>query len=368
MKYYIIAGESSGDIYGGLLMKEIHRLDPQAQFRFWGGPKMKAHSSGQLKSLEDTAFMGFWEVAKNALAIRKLFAFAKYSIEAFKPDLVIFIDYPGFNLRMLKWAHAHSFKTCFYISPQLWAWKKKRHTLLRDFAHLFFVILPFEKNFYQNLDTPCIYHGHPLLEIVPHQKETISEIKTIGLLPGSRAQELEQHMPILMAFASAHPNYQFLIAGLSHLDKRLYADAHNEERNNVDIVFDNAQEVMQKCDLAISSSGTATLELALYGVPQIVIYKTSGLSFAIGKRLVKTEYISLVNIIAGKQVVDELLQDECTLEKLKASFEVLRGEENRRGMLADYKEIRMSLGDEDATQKVAEDIVNFLEVSPLGTE
>jgi len=352
MKYYIIAGESSGDLYGGLLMREIIQKDSAAQFRFWGGPKMRKHSAGQLKSLEETAFMGFWEVAKNALAIKELFAFAKYSIKEFRPDIIIFIDYPGFNLRMLKWAHGEKFKTCFYISPQLWAWKKKRHAILRDYADLFFVILPFEKNFYSNLDTPCIYHGHPLLEIVTAQKEEVKEIKTIGLFPGSRAQELEKHMPILLEFAKTHSDYQFKIAALSHLDKSLY---HNT-RDNIELIYDDAPGVMQISDVAISSSGTATLELALYGVPQIVVYKTSAVSFAIGKRLVSMDYISLVNIIAGKKVVEELLQDDFNLERLEVAFEKLSSEENRRVILEEYGDIRKSLGDGNTSEKVAEDV------------
>jgi len=357
MKYYIIAGESSGDLYGGLLMQALIQKDRQAQFRFWGGNKMKAHSSGQLKSLEDTAFMGFWEVAKNAMTIKKLFAFAKFSIDEFKPDMIIFIDYPGFNLRLLKWAKEKGYKTSFYISPQLWAWKKGRHALLRDYADLFFVILPFEVEFYKNLDTPCKYFGHPLLEIVPDQKELSNQVDNIALFPGSREQELKKHMQVLRSLCSQYPDKQFFIAGISHLDRNLYEPLID----NMELLMDTPEDLMSKCDLAISSSGTATLELALNGIPQIVIYKTSALSFAIGKKLVQTRFISLVNLIAGKAIVEELLQSELTLNNLISSFEALFDYDKRLAQHTAYKEIRQQLGEANTSDKVASEIYNFLE-------
>jgi len=359
MKYYIIAGESSGDLYGGLLMQSLIKNDPDAQFRFWGGKNMQAHSAGQLKSLEETAFMGFWEVAKNALTIRKLFAFAKFSIQEFEPDLIIFIDYPGFNLRMLKWAKDQKYKTCFYISPQLWAWKKGRHTLLRDYADLFYVILPFEVEFYKNLDTPCRYHGHPILEIVKHQKDLSQEVKRVALFPGSREQELQKHMTVLRGFCAQYPDIQFYIAGVSHLDESLYTPIGN----NVTLVMDDKEQVIKKSDIAISSSGTATLELALNGVPQIVIYKTSALSFAIGKRLVNTRFISLVNLISGTEVVPELLQDKLTIDNLMSSFDDLLNWDAREKQHNHYKKLKTQLGEGQTSNKIAIDILSFLKGS-----
>ena len=212
LKYYIIAGESSGDNYGALLIESLKSIDPNAQFMFWGGPKMRATSQGQVVSIADTSFMGFWEVLKNIGTIRELFKKAKSTIKQFAPDMLILLDYPGFNLRLLKWAHDNEIKTTYYISPQLWAWKKKRYTKLRDYADLFFVILPFEKPFFDRLMTPCKYYGHPLTEIIPLQLKPITSVRKVGLFPGSRIQEIEKHLPILLSFAQKHQELDFKIA------------------------------------------------------------------------------------------------------------------------------------------------------------
>ncbi len=361
MKYYIIAGESSGDLYGSMLMSEIKTIDTEAQFRFWGGDKMKDISSGQLKSLKETAFMGFVEVAKNAFKIRELFSFAHYSIKEFDPDIVILIDYPGFNLRLSKWLKKQGYPIAYYISPQLWAWKESRHRILRDNIDLFFVILPFEKGYYLNLDTPCIYHGHPLIEIISHYPQNQEEeIKKVGLFPGSRKQEIKRHLPIMVDFAISKPDYQFVIAGVSHIEKSFYLDHINQYAQNLDIIYDQSYEVMKDIDVAIACSGTTTLELALHNVPQIVIYKTNSLSFAIGKQLVKTDYISLVNIIAQKEVVTELLQDAFNTLALEESFKQLILAKNLESIKEAYLKIRRSLGDGQTSRRVAEDICNLI--------
>ena len=356
MRYYIIVGESSGDLYGGLLMQQLIKKDSDAQFLFWGGPEMKKHASAQVKSLEETAFMGFWEVAKNAFKIRELFRYAKSSVLKFQPHIIIFIDYPGFNLRMMKWAKAQNFRTCFYISPQLWAWKRKRHLLLKEYADLFFVILPFEKNFYKNLDTPCIYHGHPILELIKMEGSFQRKNKTVGLFPGSRTQEIEKHFGLLKQFAQQNPSLKFLVAGVKHVNENIYRN----DIKNIEILYDSKEKIMKEAELAIASSGTATLELALYGVPQIVIYKTSALSYAIGKRLVKTRFISLVNIIAEHKIVDELLQENFNLEELKNSFDKLNDPNARTKILNAYSNLRKKLGDGHTSEKVAQDIINYL--------
>lgn len=361
LKYYILVGESSGDLYGGLLMDNIKRLDTAASFKFWGGPEMRKHSSGQLKSIKETSFMGFWEVAKNAKKIKGFFDFAKYSIREFEPDIIIFLDYPGFNLRMMSWAKEAGYKTAYYISPQLWAWKENRHKILRDKADLFFVILPFERDFYKNLDTPCQYVGHPLVEIIPEKKNSLpSVVKTIGLFPGSRRQEIEKHLPTLLTFAAAHEEFSFVIAGVSHIPKSFYLNTIDRYAPNIDIVYDKPYEVMQSIDFAISSSGTATLELALFEVPQIVIYKTSPISFMIAKRLVKTKFISLVNLIAQKEVVPELLQAAFNELALAEYFQKMKTVEQRQLVIDSYKKIRDDLGKGTASQQVALSIVEYL--------
>ena len=362
MKYYIIAGESSGDLYGGMLMAELIRQDPEASFRFWGGPEMRKHSSGQLKSIKETAFMGFWEVARNIRTIKSFFDFAKFSIREFEPDMIIFIDYPGFNLRMTSWAHDQGYKTTFYISPQLWAWKENRHKILRDKVDLFFVILPFERDFYRNLDTPSKYVGHPLIEIIPQQDHTNlpESVHKVGLFPGSRKQEIQNHLSIMLEFAVARPDTQFIIAGVSHISKKFYLQAMDQFAPNVNIEYDKPYEVMKKIDFAIASSGTATLELALHSVPQIVIYKTSQLSFMIAKKLVKTQYISLVNLISQKEVVPELLQTAFNPLALQSYYSKYSTLESRSITIDRYQRIRKELGTGGSTKKVAQGIVTFL--------
>lgn len=361
MKYYIIAGEASGDKYGALLMSQLQSLDASAQFRFWGGENMAKESSGQLKSIKETSFMGFIEVARNLPRIRTFFSFAKFSIEEFDPDLVIFIDYPGFNLRMMKWTKEKGFRTCFYISPQLWAWKEKRHKILRNYADLFYAILPFEEEFYRNLDTPCTYVGHPLLEIIEEPvKEIPNQVETVGLFPGSREQEVSKHLPTLLKFAELNPNYQFLIACTSHLPRNTYESYLSSSNENVKLNYNGLEDVANKIQFAITSSGTATLELALYKIPQIVIYKTSHVSFMIAKRLVKTKFISLVNLIANKEVVPELLQESCNELAINEAFEKALVIDVRTKTILDYKSLRTQLGDGTSSSKVAKGIIQFL--------
>jgi len=366
LKYYLIAGEASGDTYGGLLMNALRDRDSKAEFCYWGGPSMKSISSGQIKSISETSFMGFWEVLKNARTIRGLFTIAKESILEFKPDMLILLDYPGFNLRILEWASQKGIKTTFYISPQLWAWKKNRYKKLRDFADLFFVILPFEKVFFDNLKTPSIYYGHPLKDInhfndFREKKLNItSDIKTVGLFPGSRIQEIEKHLPTLILFTEQFPQIEFKIAKVSHIKEGEYLKYLKKRNTNISILDDNSTELMATVDFAISSSGTATLELALHKTPQIVIYKTSGLSYAIGKRLIDLKFISLVNLIANKKVVDELIQNDFTVNNLKYSFLKFNDKSHVDMVLKEYEQISLKLGDGKVSEKIADDIYTYI--------
>ncbi len=360
MKYYIIAGESSGDLYGARLISEIKKLDSQADFKFWGGPQMKDVAPGQLKSIRETAFMGFYEVAKNIFRIRDLFKFAKYTIEEFQPDVVILIDYPGFNLRLSHWLKEKAIRTVFYISPQLWAWKEGRHKILRDNIDQFFVILPFEKEFYRNLDTPCIYHGHPLKEIIGSPKPLSKTIKKIGLFPGSREQEIERILPEMIEFAQAYPQYQFVISSVQHIHKSTYTNLIPKGSPNIELSTVHSYPLMQQIDFAIACSGTTTLELALHNIPQIVVYKTSQISFAIGKRLVNTKYIALVNLIVNREIVPELLQGACNSLAIQECFEHLNNEGALSKMISEYAIIRDSLGEGRTSALIAGDIVGGL--------
>lgn len=346
-------------------MAELRKKDPEAEFKFWGGLKMKALSTGQLKSIKETSFMGFYEVAKNAFKIKGFFDFAKYTIKEYSPDMVILLDYPGFNLRMATWAKDNGYNVTYYISPQLWAWKQGRHKILRDKIDLFYVILPFEQDFYRNLDTPCQYVGHPLLEVIPQNNSEqleleLEEVKVVGLFPGSRKQEIKHHLETMVSFALTRPDIKFIIAGVSHISREFYLKHLSHYSPNIDIKYDASYEVMKEVDFAITSSGTATLELALHNVPQIVIYRTSHISFAIGKRLVNTDYISLVNLIAQKEVVTELLQDAFNELALQTYFEKESSSENRKQTMTAYEKIRQELGSKSSSKLIAEGIFSFI--------
>lgn len=341
-------------------MDAIIKIDRSAVFHYWGGPKMAAKSSGQIRSISETSFMGFYEVLKNFKTIHSLFKEAKRTITDVKPDMLILIDYPGFNLRILEWAKSHNINTTFYISPQLWAWKKNRYKKLRDFADLFFVILPFEKPFFDNLKTPNIYYGHPLTEIIKPRKRAVSEIKTIGLFPGSRPQEIAKHLTSMVEFSQKHTNINFIIAGMSHCDASCYNKIKEYPNANLSITYDDSYHLMQNVDLAITSSGTATLELALFNTPQIVVYKTSDLSFYIGKKLINLKYISLVNLIADYKIVDELIQTDYSIENIEKSFQNISPIEARQKMISSYEQLRTQLGEGRVSESIAQDIFQYL--------
>lgn len=359
MKYYIIAGESSGDNYGALLINAIKKRDRASIFNYWGGQNMKAAADGQIKSIADTSFMGFYEVIRNLKTIRGLFTEAKQTITTFNPDVLILIDYPGFNLRILKWAKTKGIKTVFYISPQLWAWKKNRYKKLRDYADLFFVILPFEKSFFDELNTSSIYYGHPLTEIIPPQNKSLKPIQKIGLFPGSRQQEIDKHLPLMIEFCKEHKEVSFTIAGMKHCTDH-YNSILKTIPSNLSIVYDQSYRIMREVDLAITSSGTATLELALFETPQIVVYKTSAMSYQIGKKLIDLKYISLVNLIANTNIVDELIQSEFNLNQLNQSYHKITSMTARQSMVEGYKNVRSLLKEGNVSENVAKDIINLI--------
>ena len=358
IKYYIIAGEASGDIYGAQLMEALKANDPNADFRFWGGNKMLAVDSNQAMDYRNTAFMGFWEVIKNLGTIRKNFAFCKKDILEYNPDKIIYIDYPGFNLRMAKWTKERNYHNIYFVAPQIWAWKKNRYKKIKRDIDQLFVILPFEKGFYNGLGIEAMYFGHPLeASIAQKQNNKIekSSLK-IAILPGSRNQELQKHMPVFVELIKSRPQDKFVIAlapGLmeSQLTQYISASLSNLEIQN------NNHEVLRNADIALVKSGTSTLETALIGTPQIVIYKTSALSYSIAKRIVKLPWISLVNIIAGKKVVTELIQHEFNSSRLNKEIELLIKKENLEIMQDDYTTLRSSLKGDEVFQKVANRII-----------
>lgn len=372
MKYYIIAGEASGDLHGSNLIKHLHQLDPSCKVRAWGGELMESAGANIAKHYRDLAFMGFVEVFLNLRTIFKNIDFCKSDIEAFSPDVLILIDYPGFNMRIAKWAKQKGIKVFYYISPQIWAWKQNRvHALKRDVDQMY-VILPFEKEFYARFDMDVHFVGHPLLDAIAdfeEQKDDFSSYcqkhqldankKIIALLPGSRKQEISKMLPTMLKMQKHFSNYQFVIAGAPSKSEADYAQF--TQKNKVKIIFNQTYRLLQQSHAALVTSGTATLETALFNVPEVVCYKGSSISYAIAKKLIKVKYISLVNLIMDKEIVKELIQHDFNEKQLKAQLSAISNEgEYRTKMLENYQSLRTKLGGVGASENTAKHMLKTL--------
>lgn len=352
MKYYIIAGEASGDLHGSNLIKELKKLDTTASIRCWGGDKMKEAGATLVKHYRELAFMGFAEVLMNLGTIFRNLKFCKQDILEFKPDSVVLIDYPGFNLRIVKWARKQGLKTIFYISPQVWAWKENRVKTMKKNIDKMIVILPFEKDYYKNKwDWEVEYVGHPLvaeietrkLERENNQQASLSPIPIIALLPGSRKQEILKKLPVMLEVSRSFTGYQFIIAKAPGLEASFY-DNIIKGYDHVSYVSDKTYDLLMQTKAALVTSGTATLETALFGVPEVVCYKGSWLSYQLAKMLVKIKYISLVNLIMDKEVVKELIQDDLNVDNLKKELESLLTDEKRiEEIKKDYTQLHQLL-------------------------
>jgi lipid-A-disaccharide synthase len=363
MKYYLIAGEASGDLHASNLMKGILSLDAEATFRFWGGDKMQdVAQTAPIKHFKDLAFMGFIEVAANIKTIFANINFCKKDLLANKPDVLILIDYPGFNLRIAEFAHQNKIKTAYYISPQIWAWKESRIKIIRRSIDLMMVILPFEESFYAKHKFKAHFVGHPLLDHISMEKspEKNSET-TIALLPGSRKQEVIKMLPIMLEAVQRLQIKNVIIAATSHLPKEIYLEACSNL--TVEIEFDNMHEILKRSSAALVTSGTATLETALLGIPQIVCYKTSNISYQIARRLVKVKYISLVNLIMDEPVVTELIQNEMTAIKIaEALNDILPGGKNYKRIISKYEILPSKLGGKAASNRAASLVFNLAKI------
>jgi len=366
MKYYLIAGEASGDLHGANLMKEILLIDPHAEFRFWGGDAMQEVSENIVTHYKDVAFMGFLEVIKHLPLILGKIKACKKDIEAFNPDRLILIDYPGFNMRIAKWAKPKGYEVTFYISPTIWAWKKKRGWQLKKTVDKMIVILPFEKEVYKKYDMDVHYVGHPLLDAIEQfepdpsfkKKYNIETGKVLAILPGSRVQEVEKILPIMgAAIDQMKEEVHLLLACTKHVPRSVYEEAlKNVKNRNIQYIIADTYNILNIADAALVSSGTATLETALFKVPQVVCYKTSTISYQIASRLVDLEYMSLVNLIMNRPVVAEFLQDDFTLDNLMPALADIMGDK-RRQILDDYEELVAMLGNSGASGRVAEIVV-----------
>lgn len=362
MKYYLIAGEASGDLHGSNLVKQLRQQDPQAEIRCWGGDLMEQAGATVVKHYKELAFMGFVEVVMNLRTIFKNLDFCKKDIEAWQPDVLVLIDYPGFNLRIAEWAKQQGLKVVYYISPQVWAWKEGRVKKIRETVDKMLVILPFEKDFYKKWNFEVEYVGHPLIEAVKAAKEApalppFSTKPIIALLPGSRKQEVEKKLPVMLSMARYFPEYQFVMAQAPSLDDS-FIKGFTGAYPNVSVVKGQTYALLLQATAALVTSGTATLETALFGVPEVVCYKGSPVSYFFAKRLIKVKYISLVNLIMDKPVVKELIQDELTEENLlKELTLILKDTARHEQMKADYAMLWTLLGDGTASRKAAEAIV-----------
>ena len=366
MKYYIIAGEASGDLHGSNLIKELKKLDASVTIRCWGGDKMQQAGGDLVKHYRDLAFMGFWEVIKNIFTILRNLTFCKKDIEQFQPDALILIDYPGFNLRIAKWAKQKNFRIIYYISPQVWAWKENRVKMMKETIDKMIVILPFEKDYFKNKwNWEVEYVGHPLVEVIgdhktiDHRPWTMDK-QIIAVLPGSRKQEILKKLPVMLEVSKAFPLYQFIVAKAPGVDDDFYSSLL-DSYNNVSAVSGKTYDLLVHAKAALVTSGTATLETALFDVPEVVCYKGSFLSYEIGRRLVKVKFISLVNLIMDKLVVKELIQHDMTAKNLELELkELLTNEQRILQLKKDYADLKNRLNEKgNASAKAAQLIHNF---------
>ena len=353
LKYYIITGESSGDVHAANLVSEIKLLDKKSDIRAWGGQRLSNENVSIAKDIKKTSFMGFWNVIKNLNQIRRNLNFCKKDIISFSPDALILVDYPGFNLKIAEFAKRKKIKVYYYISPKVWAWNSSRINKIKSFVDTLFIIFPFEVDFYSKFNINAIYVGNPLLDEIKKNKNKLSLKVTkpiIALLPGSRLQEITNILPAMLSVVDYFSEYQFVIAANDIIDLKVYDRIIKNK--NVSIVVGETYGLLKNSKYALVASGTATLEAALFNVPQIVCYKTSYFSYLIAKLLIKTKYISLVNIILNRLVVKELIQNNLNSKRLKNELELMM--KNSERIKNYYSQIRKKLGEKCASKKVAE--------------
>ncbi|MEJ5994514.1 lipid-A-disaccharide synthase [Pedobacter sp. Du54] len=363
MKYYLVAGEASGDLHGANLMKALKKEDSAAQFRFFGGDKMQAEGGKLVKHYAEMAFMGFTEVVLNLPTIFKNLKACKKDILNYQPDALILIDFPGFNLKIAEFAKENGIKVCYYISPKVWAWNQKRVLRIKRVVDQLFCILPFEVDFYASWGMKVNYVGNPLLDEIAQftkdpdfrVKEGLDKRPILALLPGSRKQEIERLLPVMLSVMDNFLDYQFIVAAAPTFDADYYHQFVGEKPAK--LVFAKTYDLLAAAHVAIVASGTATLETALFNVPQVVVYKGGTLSIAIARLLVKIKFISLVNLIMDKKVVTELIQEECTTNRITEELNSIVKGEHRTRMLQDYEELSKKMGTAGASARTAKLIV-----------
>lgn len=375
MRYFLIAGEASGDLHGSNLIKGIREIDNNAQIRCWGGDLMKEAGAELIKHYKDGAIMGFVEVVANLGKLAKNLQDCKNDIINYNPDVVVLIDYPGFNFRIAEFAKVRGMRVFYYIAPKVWAWKEKRVHKLKKYVDKLFIIFPFEIEYFRKWGINAIYRGNPLLDSVDNHstsdetKEAFEQRcglgsagKTVALLAGSRKSEIKYLLPRMMQVAQRYPNYRFLMACAPSMDKEFYEGIIGNKCNNIKLLFGETYSILRHSDAAIISSGTASLEAALIGVPQVVCYGGNEISYQIAKRVVKLKYISLANLIMDKGMFKELIQHDCTPDKISQELDnLLDNSAYRKQMISGYMEVRNVLGGKGASAKVAKAMIEELE-------
>ncbi len=374
MRYYIIAGEASGDLHGSNLIKGIREVDPSAQIRCWGGDLMEEAGAELVKHYKEGAIMGFVEVVANLGKLSRNLRDCKEDVLAYNPDVLILIDYPGFNFRIAEFAKKKGIRTFYYIAPKVWAWKEKRVHRLKKFVDRLFIIFPFEIEYFKKWGIDAVYNGNPLLDSVdnhPSATETKEEFctktgtdpnrKTIALLAGSRRGEIKYLLPRMIEVAKRYPDYQFLMACAPSMEKEFYKGIIGKSASNIKLLFGQTYSILRNSDAAIINSGTASLEAALIGVPQVVCYGGNEISYQIAKRVVKLKYISLANLIMDKGLFKELIQHDCTPDKISKELDLLVNDTTyREKMQKDYRDVREVLGGKGASAKVAQAMIDEL--------
>ena len=366
MKFYIIAGEASGDLHASNLMKAISKRRPDAEFRVWGGDLMEVAGGELVNHYKDMSFMGFWEVITNLRTIFGYIKKCKADIQAYDPDVIILVDYPGFNLRIAEFAKGQHFRVFYYISPQVWAWHSSRVKKIKKIIDKMFVIFPFEKDFYKEWDYKVDFVGHPLLDAIDAievndsflEDNKLTDAPIVALLPGSRQQEIVRMLPVMTSVASEFPQLQFVVAGVKAMDPAVYDIARRYK--NVKIVKNQTYQLLLHSRAALVTSGTATLETALFEVPQVVCYKGGKISYAIGKRLVNVPYISLVNLIMEQEVVKELIQEQMNKKNIKKELQKILETEKRKEIKKAYRLLKDKLGGAGASERTADLMLSYL--------
>ncbi len=367
MKYYMIAGEASGDLHGANLMKALKERDAEAQFRFFGGDSMQVQGGELVKHYRDMAYMGVTEVLMNLPAILKNMKEAKADLLAWQPDTVILIDFPGFNLKIAEFAKQHGLMTCFYISPKVWAWNQKRVIKIKKVVDHLFCILPFEVDFYRQWDMKVDYVGNPLLDAIAAftpepdflKKHSLTNKPLVALLPGSRKQEISRLLPVLNGVAERFLEYQFVIAGAPSFSADYYQQYMGSF--NTPVLFNATYDLLSHARAAVVASGTATLETALFTVPQVVVYKTHVLTEWIARLVLKIKYISLVNLVVDQLVARELIQKDCNVQEVSSEVNrLLNDNAYRQQMLNNYHQLQSKMGEVGASGRTADLIISYL--------